>query len=152
MYFEVQNTKALTSQGRTNFVGEQSTQVFKRVLGFVSCSAVAALKPLIIYGTRASQVAQLVKNLPANAGDTRDMGSIPMLGKSSGTGNGNLLQYSYLENSMDRGAWRATVHEVTKTRTRLNMHAENHTELVLPQGHRTLSGMPRCAWHSKGAL
>ena len=77
MYFEVQNTKALTSQGRTNFVGKQSTQVFKRVLGFVSCSAVAALKPLIIFGTRASQVAQLVKNLPANAGDTRHVGSIP---------------------------------------------------------------------------
>ena len=133
-------------------MGKQSTQVFKRVLGFVSCSAVAALKPLIIFGTRASQVAQLVKNPPANAGDTRDVGSIPMLGRSPGTGNVNLLQYSYLENSMDRGAWWATVHEVTKTRTRLNTHTKNHTESVLPQGHRTLSGMPSCAWHSRGAL
>ena len=115
MYFEVQNTKALTSQGRTNFVGKQSTQVFKRVLGFVSCSAVAALKPLIIFGTRASQVAQLVKNPPANAGDTRDVGSIPGSGRSPREGNVKPLQYSCLENSMDRGAWQVTVHGVLKS-------------------------------------
>ena len=53
----------------------------------------------------------VVKNLPANAGDT---GSISRLGRSFGVGNGNSLQYSCLENSMDRGAWRATVHGVTK--------------------------------------
>ena len=47
----------------------------------------------------------MVKNLPAYAGDTRDEGSMPGLGRSAGTGNGNLLQYSCLENSMDRGAW-----------------------------------------------
>ena len=57
----------------------------------------------------ASLIAQLVKNLPANAGDT---GLIPELGRSPGEGNGNPLQYSYLENSMDRGAWRATVRGV----------------------------------------
>ena len=56
----------------------------------------------------------VVKNLPANTGDTRDMGSIPGLGRSPGGGNGNPPQYCCLENSMDRGAWRATVHEVTK--------------------------------------
>ena len=50
----------------------------------------------------------VVKNLPANAGDTRDAGSIPVLGRSSGEGNGNPLQYSCLENSMDRGAWQAS--------------------------------------------
>ena len=50
-----------------------------------------------------SPVAQLVKNLPANAGDIRDMGSILGLGISPGKGNGNTLQYSCLENSMDRG-------------------------------------------------
>ena len=55
-----------------------------------------------------------------NAGDTRDMGSIPGLGGSPGGGNGNLLQYSCLENAMDRGAWRAAVHAVTKSRTRLS--------------------------------
>ena len=56
----------------------------------------------------------VVKNLPANAGDTRDADSIPGSGRSTGEGNGNLLQYSCLENSMDRGALWATVHGVTK--------------------------------------
>ena len=56
----------------------------------------------------------LVKNLPANAGDVGDVGLIPGLGKSPGGGNGDPLQYSHLENSMDRGAWRATVHGVAK--------------------------------------
>ena len=49
----------------------------------------------------------VVKNLPANAGDGRDVGSIPRSGRSPGEGNGNPLQYSCLENFMDRGAWRA---------------------------------------------
>ena len=62
----------------------------------------------------------MVKNLPANAGDARGMGSIPGPGQSSGGGTGNLLQYSCLENSTDRGAWQDTVHGVTKGRTRLN--------------------------------
>ena len=53
-----------------------------------------------------------VKNLPAKAGDT---GSSPELGRSPGEGNGNPLQYSCLKNSMDRGVWWATVHEVTKS-------------------------------------
>ena len=57
----------------------------------------------------------MVKNLPASAGDIRDMGSIPGLGRSPGEGNGNPLQYSYLENPMDRGSWQATVHGVTKS-------------------------------------
>ena len=56
----------------------------------------------------------MVKNLPANAGDTRDMGSIPELGRSPGGGNGNPLQYSCLENSMDRGAWWAKIHGVAE--------------------------------------
>ena len=51
-----------------------------------------------------------VKNPPVNAGDLRDAGSIPGLGRSPGEGNGNLLQYSCLENPMDRGTWQATVH------------------------------------------
>ena len=56
----------------------------------------------------------MVKNLPASAGDTRDATSIPGSGRSPGEGNGNLFQYSYLENSMDRGAWWAAVHGVAK--------------------------------------
>ena len=56
----------------------------------------------------------VVKNLPASAGDVRDMGSIPGWGRSPREGNGNPLQYSCLKNPMDRGAWRAIVHRVTK--------------------------------------
>ena len=56
----------------------------------------------------------VVKNLPTNAGDIRDAGLIPGLGRSPGEGNGNPLQYSYLENSMDRGAWWATVYGIIK--------------------------------------
>ena len=52
----------------------------------------------------------MVKNLPANTGDARDVGSLPGLGRFPGVGNGNPLQYSCLENSMDRGAWQATIH------------------------------------------
>ena len=62
----------------------------------------------------------MVKNLPANADDTADKGSVPGLGKSPGEGNGNPLQYSCLENPMDGGAWWTTVHGVTKSRTRLS--------------------------------
>ena len=60
------------------------------------------------------------KESTCNAGDIRDASLIPGSGRSPGEGNGNPLQYSYLENSMDRGAWRATVHGVTKSRTRLS--------------------------------
>ena len=60
----------------------------------------------------ASQVALKVKNLPANAGDIRDMDSIPESGRSPGEGHGNPLQYFCLETPMDRGAWRATVPSV----------------------------------------
>ena len=66
----------------------------------------------------------VVRNLPASAGDS---GSIPWLGRSSGVGNGNPLQYSCLENSMDRGAWWATVHGVAKSRTWLRDWACMHT-------------------------
>ena len=59
---------------------------------------------VLFYFIQASQVAQVVKNLPASVGDGRDMGSIPGLGRLPGGGNGNPLQYSYLENSLDRGA------------------------------------------------
>ena len=59
----------------------------------------------------------VVKNLPANAGLTGGVGSSPWLGRSPGGGNGNPLQYSCLGNPMDRGAWQATVHGVTKSQT-----------------------------------
>ena len=58
----------------------------------------------------------IVKNPPANAGDMRDLGSIPGSGRSAGVGNGTLLQYSCLENSMDRGAWGVTVYGSQRVR------------------------------------
>ena len=60
------------------------------------------------------------KNVPASAGNTGDAGSMPWLGGSLGVGNGNPLQYSCLENSMDRGAWWATVHGATNSQTQLS--------------------------------
>ena len=67
----------------------------------------------------ASQVALVLKNLPANAGDVRDTGIISGLRRSPGGGHSNPLQYSCLENPMDKGDWQATVHSVTKSQTRL---------------------------------
>ena len=67
----------------------------------------------------------VIKDTLANAGDTGDRVWICESGRSSGEGNGNPLQYSCLENSMDRGAWWATVHRVTKRQTQLSMHACN---------------------------
>ena len=61
----------------------------------------------------------MVKNPPADAGDIRDVGSIPGSGRSLGGGHGNPRLYSCLENPMDRGAWWAAVHRVSKSRTRL---------------------------------
>ena len=64
-----------------------------------------------------SQMLLVVMNLPASAGDARDVGSIPGLGRSPGEGNGNPLQYSCLETPTDRGAWQATVHGVAESWT-----------------------------------
>ena len=68
------------------------------------------------------QVALVVKNPPANAGDARDVGSIPEWGRSPGEGNGTLLLYSCLENSMGREAWWATLHGTSKSWTRLSTY------------------------------
>ena len=72
----------------------------------------------------------VLKNSPANAGDTRVVGLIPGSGRSPGEGHGNPLQYSCLENPMDRGTWRATVHGFAKSQTWLSNWA-------LPQSHLT---------------
>ena len=72
-----------------------------------------------------------VKNPPANAGDIRDLDSIPVLGKSPGEGHGNPLQYSYLENPMDRGVWQAAVHGDAKNWTRLKrLSTQAHSGLL----------------------
>ena len=70
---------------------------------------------------RASQVALVVKNPLANAGDLRDASLIPGSGRCLGGGHGNPFQYSCLKNPIDRGAWWATVHRVAQSRTRLKL-------------------------------
>ena len=62
----------------------------------------------------------MLKNLPANVVDARDVGLIPGLGRSPGVGNGNPVQYSCLENPMDRGTWQTIVHGAAKSGTRLS--------------------------------
>jgi len=94
-----------------------------RFLGPFQCGGIVRGVPLRIFDHQwlhwgASQVALVVKNLPANEGEVKDPGFIPGLGRSPGGGQGNPLRYSCLENPMDRGAWRATVHKVTKSQTR----------------------------------
>ena len=66
-------------------------------------------------------VVLVIKNPPVNVGDVRHVSSVPGLGRSPGGGHGNPLQYFCLENPMDRGAWRATVYGVAKSRTSLNL-------------------------------
>ena len=75
---------------------------------------------------RASQVALVVKNLPANTGDVGDKGSIPGSVRSLGGGNDNLFQYSCLKIPIDRGAWQTTVQRVAKTWTQLNTLNSSH--------------------------
>ena len=76
----------------------------------------------------------MVKNLPANAsaGDVRDVGLIPGSGRSPGRGYGNPLQYSCLENPMDRGAWRSTAHRITQSWTQLKqLSTAQHIVIVI---------------------
>ena len=77
------------------------------------------LKPIFVVDSRlsASQVVLVVKNLPVNAGDIKDASSVPGLGRFPGEGNGNPLQYSYLENPTDRGTQRATVQGIESDTT-----------------------------------
>ena len=80
----------------------------------------------------------MLQNPLANSGDMRDAGSTTGSGRSPGGGNGNPLQYSCLENSMDRGAWRATVHGGHKKsnitdRLSVYMHTHTHTHTHTPQ-------------------
>ena len=91
---------------------------------------------------RASRVALVVRNLPANAGDAGDtegVGSVPGSGRCPGGGHDNPLQYSCLENSMDRGGWQATVHRVAKSWTQLKWlsTAQSFKDLFKEDGAKT---------------
>ena len=80
----------------------------------------------------ASVVALVVKNPPANADNAGDRVLVPELGRSPGEGNGNPLQYSCLENSMERGASWATMHEAAKSQTQLSMHTQPLVRFSMP--------------------
>ena len=77
----------------------------------------------------------LVKNLPASAGDIREVGSIPGSRRTPGGGHGNPLQHSCLENPVDRGAWQATAHRVAESeRTEATLHAHKQGISLPPAG------------------
>ena len=94
----------------------QNENTFKYKIYQETCIGRYSTKILWVLLVRASQVVLVVKNLPASVEDIRVMSSLPELGRSPGGGHGNPLQYSYLENSMDRGAWKAVVPRVAKSR------------------------------------
>ena len=98
--------------------GEAHVSVYTRILHLCVCFCTRVIVYRHTIFICIAQVALTVKNPPANAGDLRDASSIPGLGRSSGEGNGNPLQYPCLENSMDRGAWWTTVHGFAKNWTR----------------------------------
>ena len=99
------------------------------------------------YGEWASQMALVVKNSPANAGDIRDVGSIPELGRSHEGGHGNPLQYSFLENLMDREAWKATVHRIAKSpKRKQTKSSQNQNQLVL----KTICPLERMSFKQEG--
>ena len=82
-----------------------------------SLSVTASHLPASSVQLGASQVALVVKDPPANARDIRDTGSVPGSGRSPGGGHGNPLQYSCLENPMDRGVWQVAVHSIAESHT-----------------------------------
>ena len=87
---------------------------------------------------------------PANAGEERDAGSISEWRRSNGEGNGNPLQYSCLENSMDRGVWWATIHGVEKSQTWLSVHPRTHAGTGAQIWERVLLGVfnrPSGSWN-----
>ena len=107
---------------QSNAVDSESPDPFKMTSHIIFCKTIQDREDPM---QESSQVMLVVKNPPANAGETRDAGSIPGSGRSPGEGNGYPLQYSCLENPKDREAWPATVQRVTKSQTqlkRLSMH------------------------------
>ena len=100
----------------------------------------------IIIKEGASRVALVVKNQPSNAGDVRDSGLIPGSGRTPRGGHGHPLQYSCLDDPMDRGAWRAMVHKVRKSRTQLKWLSTH----ALLKNTEALSFNSAIAWQSIG--
>ena len=104
-------------------------QMNKRFKHFSICKTGSLVS---IYNTTWVQVVLVIDNLPASEGDARDVGSVSGLGRSSEEGNGNQLQYSCLENSMDRGAWWAIVYRAARSQTQLSdSHIYSFERLLL---------------------
>ena len=103
-----------------------------------------AFKSALIKKTSDFPGSLVVKNLPANAGNARDLGLIPGLGRSPGAGNGNQLQCSCLENSMDRGAWWAAVHGIAKGLD-MTEHAQRQMQTE-KRPHRALEPLQSCEY------
>ena len=99
---------------------------------FQECMCYLAWSQAIL---RASQLAQWVKNLPAMQEMQENVGSMPGLGRSPGGGHGNPLQYSCLENPMDRGAWQAAVHRVAQSWTRQKLLSTHAQAILQAVGH-----------------
>ena len=124
-------TVAAGPPGEAGWAGQSSEETILFIFFYL-------LRCLLCSMTGASQVLLVVKNPPASAGDIRDTGSIPGLGRSPGGGrHGKALQSSCLENPMDRGAWRAAVHGVenesdTTEQQHVCMHAQEGTLAVWP--------------------
>ena len=97
---------------------------------------------------QASQMVPVVKNPSANTRDIRDVGSIPGLGRSPEEGHGNPLQYSHLENPMNRGAWQAMVHRVTNQTWQKWLNTHTRTHVQRPQMTDRLGG--DCYSYNKG--
>ena len=105
-----------------------------------------------LYLNKAFQVALVVKNRPANAGDIRNVGSSPGSERSPGKGHGNPLWYSCLENPMDRGAWWATVHRVAKSRTLLKRLSRHKSAIFLAPQRPLEEALTHClALHSNAS-
>ena len=116
--------------------GDQ-VQVHLRWDGSPSAAKAISAKWASLQSCRASQMALVVKNTTAKAGDVRDVGLIPGLGRSLGGGHSNPLKYSCLKNPMDRGVWRATVHRVTESRAWLKWLG-THSSGLQGKGHRKI--------------
>ena len=112
-YWQYRSSKEVVDGGSWEQKDQKTSRWWDGTLGTSKGTGLCGEKSL----PWASQVVLVVKNLPANAGDIRDSGSIPGSGRSPGRGHGNPLQFSWLENPMDREVWRATACGVTNRQT-----------------------------------
>ena len=120
-YIFYHRSESTLTGGYSFFPGQNFSRFFPKVW----INTLKTLDRHLLIKFWASQMVLVVNNMPVNAGDIRDVGSVPGSGRSPGGGHGNPFQYFCLEKSMDRGAWQVTVHGVAKSRTWLNDLAQH---------------------------